>query len=423
MKIRLDSIVVGIVCCLATLGAGQASLGDTATWAKSDLDTWVYENAVSPGIHQLAPTFFGGVTVNQVTGQFDPSTASQPARLGTDLIAFNTATNITPGLAATRYQVNSVTMKATWTYDSDPNQLFYSTSPVSQQQILSEVVNGTPSRQKPMELYGAALRDGYTGYEFGVGTTAGPPLYDEGTHPYSGANGESVVYPIVGSSTQAGSYVDVSNSVTGGYSETDPLHTTTPFTPIPWSIGKTNLNVGDAIPDNTTFTFTLDLTQPGVKSYVQQSLHNGALALMLSTLTSTGEFGSGGGYPRWLMKESAGFPYNEPASRLPQLTIAYAILPAGVAGDFNGNGVVDMADYVLWRNGGALQNEISSPGVDDIQDYLDWRVNFGHTAGAGSSLGGTVAVPEPGTLALMIIGAFGLRAFQFGRSRACMAAR
>ena len=28
------------------------------------------------------------------------------------------------------------------------------------------------------------------------------------------------------------------------------------------------------------------------------------------------------------------------------------VAPAGVAGDYNNNGVVDAADYVLWRNGG-----------------------------------------------------------------------
>ena len=30
-----------------------------------------------------------------------------------------------------------------------------------------------------------------------------------------------------------------------------------------------------------------------------------------------------------------------------------AVVPAGVAGDYNNNGVVDAADYVVWRNAGA----------------------------------------------------------------------
>ena len=35
----------------------------------------------------------------------------------------------------------------------------------------------------------------------------------------------------------------------------------------------------------------------------------------------------------------------------------------GVPGDYNNNGVVDAADYVLWRKGGPLQNEVDTPGT------------------------------------------------------------
>lgn len=79
---------------------------------------------------------------------------------------------------------------------------------------------------------------------------------------------------------------------------------------------------------------------------------------------------------------------------------------AGVPGDYNGNGVVDMSDYVLWRNGGPLQNEINTPGTVDASDYTAWRSRFGATSGSGSSLGAGSAVPEPGSLSLMIL-AFG----------------
>jgi hypothetical protein len=69
--------------------------------------------------------------------------------------------------------------------------------------------------------------------------------------------------------------------------------------------------------------------------------------------------------------------------------------PPAVAGDYNGNGVVDMADYVLWRNGGPLQNEVSSGGVVDAADYDAWRARFGNTSGSGSGLGEGTSVPEP----------------------------
>ena len=68
--------------------------------------------------------------------------------------------------------------------------------------------------------------------------------------------------------------------------------------------------------------------------------------------------------------------------------------PPGVPGDYNGNGVVDGADYVLWRNGGPLQNEVDTTGTVNAADYSAWRARFGNTAGSGSVLASTV--PEPG---------------------------
>jgi hypothetical protein len=79
----------------------------------------------------------------------------------------------------------------------------------------------------------------------------------------------------------------------------------------------------------------------------------------------------------------------------------------GVAGDYNGNGAVDAADYVRWRDGGPLQNEVSSLGVVDAQDYAAWKARFGNHAGSGASntgvLGGGAAVPEPTALVLIAI--------------------
>ena len=86
--------------------------------------------------------------------------------------------------------------------------------------------------------------------------------------------------------------------------------------------------------------------------------------------------------------------------------------PAGVSGDYNGNGIVDGADYVLWCNGGPLQNDINTPGSVDPSDYTYWRSRFGATSGgSGSGLSGGAAVPEPATATLLLLGlaAFGSR--------------
>jgi hypothetical protein len=80
----------------------------------------------------------------------------------------------------------------------------------------------------------------------------------------------------------------------------------------------------------------------------------------------------------------------------------YTFTPAAVGGtlpgDFNNDGKVDAADYVVWRSGG-------SPTPNSPADYNTWRAHFGaHSPGSGSSLAGGAAVPEPGCLALAMIG-------------------
>ena len=75
----------------------------------------------------------------------------------------------------------------------------------------------------------------------------------------------------------------------------------------------------------------------------------------------------------------------------------------GVPGDYNDNGTVDAADYVLWRNGGPLQNEVDTPGVVNAADYTAWRTRFGNS-GSGAGANANAAVPEPATFVLLIFG-------------------
>jgi hypothetical protein len=71
----------------------------------------------------------------------------------------------------------------------------------------------------------------------------------------------------------------------------------------------------------------------------------------------------------------------------------------GLPGDYNGNGVVDAADYVVWRKnlGGnasvfaAGSRDPANTGPVSQADYNAWRANFGKTTG----FGGAGTVPEP----------------------------
>jgi hypothetical protein len=61
-------------------------------------------------------------------------------------------------------------------------------------------------------------------------------------------------------------------------------------------------------------------------------------------------------------------------------------ITAGAEGDYNGNGVVDAADFVQWRNGGPLQNEVETPGQVTPEDNTAWRARFGNSGGGGGPI-------------------------------------
>ncbi|HEX2474310.1 MAG TPA: PEP-CTERM sorting domain-containing protein [Lacipirellulaceae bacterium] len=82
------------------------------------------------------------------------------------------------------------------------------------------------------------------------------------------------------------------------------------------------------------------------------------------------------------------------------------LIPQQPDGDYNGNGVVDAADYVIWRNDPAiLLNEGASPGVVDEADYDFWRNQFGTNASESPLI---ASVPEPSSLGLLAAAALAI---------------
>jgi len=82
-----------------------------------------------------------------------------------------------------------------------------------------------------------------------------------------------------------------------------------------------------------------------------------------------------------------------------------------IPGDYNSNGVVDAADYVVWRKASTLpffllDNEVAgtTPGTVTIEDYNAWRARFGNAVAGSGSVGGSGSVPEPSAVGLSLLG-------------------
>lgn len=92
----------------------------------------------------------------------------------------------------------------------------------------------------------------------------------------------------------------------------------------------------------------------------------------------------------WFLQHGIDFTLSDTGMAL----LLTAVAPS-LSGDFNQDGTVDAADYVVWRHG--LGTTYS------LADLTEWRINFGRTLDARSALDGA-AIPEASGILLELIG-------------------
>jgi T5SS/PEP-CTERM-associated repeat protein len=88
-------------------------------------------------------------------------------------------------------------------------------------------------------------------------------------------------------------------------------------------------------------------------------------------------------------------------------------LQVALPGDYNFDGTIDAADYVVWRKtlgqtGFGLAADGNANNEVDQLDYNVWRAHFGQPAGSGAAASANAAVPEPATSVLLMLAAAGL---------------
>jgi hypothetical protein len=108
---------------------------------------------------------------------------------------------------------------------------------------------------------------------------------------------------------------------------------------------------------------------------------------------------------------AAGLPFATHGAPNTAAIFQFTFVPV-TPGDFNRDGTVDAADYVVWRKGlGTTYTQA---------DYDMWRANFGQTIGSGAALPSAEplpVVPEPVVWMMLLTGMLGIF------SRRCDSAR
>ena len=100
----------------------------------------------------------------------------------------------------------------------------------------------------------------------------------------------------------------------------------------------------------------------------------------------------------------------------PTLVIDFVLGSGAIPGDYNEDGTVNAADYTVWRDTSGSMTDLrangddtgTSMGVIDAADYEFWKANFGAN---GSAAGGSTAIPEPTSAALVLLATLGCAGF------------
>lgn len=283
-------VVAGCALTLAGPALAQTLQG---TLQPPAIDRWMYPFGGSPGAEASAATFR---TPPDATFNGQPAFDDRDAEL---LVVFNTTSVVPAGLGRFRYLPSSVTFTATtsnqprFEYDATFDSVrtcYLPTDP----QFLADSDTG-----KPVELFAVGFRNGLNVLTFQENTQfafASPVL--------EGVRNAFPALPLPDGRTPPPT--DISNQVRDRF-EATPLAIGI-ATEIVGSPGAALPNPGELVPQNTRLTFTIDLSNPATRAYVQRGLEVGRLAFIVSSL-HLADGGPGGGsgnpaYPAFYTKEN-----------------------------------------------------------------------------------------------------------------------
>lgn len=283
---------------LLTLGLGTLRLHAATITFTNPADKFAYPNVADGGN--------GGLSTKAST--FASLNTDDEDRLSGYLLTFNTSSL---GLTPSQYTLTSVKLTITiltdrvFVYDSSFDS--YRTSLLPSDPFYSP----DQDEGKPVEVFGVGLRNGYNRLNATTGANPSDGSYGE-LSPILNGSGVRNAYPL--GKNSGGAFYDVSDNVSQHQEA------------MPFATGVTTLSPGDLVPQGTRFTFTLQLSDAIIRSYVENGFRDGVLGLFVSSLHGAEGPDGGDTFPRFYTREGAA-PFPTGFGFSPQLEVEYAVVP------------------------------------------------------------------------------------------------
>ncbi|CAN5862123.1 hypothetical protein BH11PLA1_BH11PLA1_09630 [soil metagenome] len=384
--VRIAAAVLCGVVGMGGVGAagarGDGSVGFAGVVTPPALDRWMYPFGAT-GARATASVF---TTMGSTFSGFDDRDAEY-------VLGFDTGAVVPAGRPWMSYRVKSVRIAARVSVgEGTPGFVFDGTSDAAGTYVAAggagQVEDGDAGR--PIEMFAC----GYRGVKPGTGMpwsaanfTQDSPFATEAPEGY--ARGNRSVYPVDfgGGGGSGGGLAarDVSNNVTGAGG---------PFDARALAVGQAYLKLagggseaiaaGAAVPDNAEIVFVISgsALNAGEMEYVQRGLSAGRVNLLITSLHSASDFGSGPVvYPVFATR------FN-PLYAGPRLEVEVRFCPADIADDQGsplgtggvgvGNSGVNEGDYNAFFNTFFTRQEAGSPA-----DIADDQGNALGTGGIG----------------------------------------
>ncbi len=340
------------------LWCGPSALATGYDYETPTDDRWYYPHNFTPGTRPLGSVFssvFEGVN----------------DRRGFNIIAWDTATQIEPGLSEESYNIRTITVTLTngaawsnWPVDVTADEWYTMDinfdGEINADGLPRDHPDDTDGESddldpgRPIELTGA-----------GFGPTHSYGSWQE-TSLFVGSDGNPCdPYPFV-YQEETGNILHIEDNVKGHHNEEvePPVYS---FTPIPWAVGvPQDYTPGEQTEDfQVRFDVNLRLSEGKVRQYFQQQLAGGRCFVIISSMQEADHDIPVDAYNRFYLKEALTLPGNPfPDAESPRLHVVLSTMD----GDYDGDNDIDLVDYT------AFSDCLTGPAVavtDPLCDVFD----------------------------------------------------